>query len=130
MTESLMAFAVAIGLLYLARSVATGVMPSVVRLVERILHRLGGNLFSAVVTAPYRRFGLWGLLCGSSIGISILGAVVMFMALAQAETGGAATGLITMLVFAALAVGFWLVSRWAARRRYTPRPLPTRRRWR
>ncbi len=130
MTESLMAFAVAIGLLYVARSVATGVMPGVARLAERTLRRLARKLLSVVVTAPYRRFGLWGLLCGSSVGVSTLGGILMFVALAQGQTGGAATGFITMLVFAALAVGFWLVSRWAARRRYTPRPLPTRRRWR
>lgn len=101
--------------------------PLPTRLITRLLARLWRNLFTVVWRLPMQRLGclttLWLWLIGFA-GCATVGSCSM-MPVAPHATSGL---FLCVLMLWALVVLGWYVLRYLARRRYTPRALPTRRR--
>lgn len=107
----------------LTQAVTGDFMRPITRLVRTMLRRIG----AAVWTNPMRRHGflktLWLWLVGFAAGLS----VCCLGILPITPAGAVGLGGVVICVWAVVVLGWWIM-RWWARRRYTPRPLHTRRR--
>jgi hypothetical protein len=126
--DSFPAIIVAMTLLILMRLVSQGLIPGPVRLVERLMNRVVSFTGQVVWSMPRRVFGLVGVVWLTLIGFAVLASVATLIAIAGGNAIGAIGGLVVSIILWALVVGAWYLVRAVARRRYTPRQLPTRRR--
>jgi hypothetical protein len=107
----------------LTDAVTGDVFRPVVRLTRTMLRRITGLVW----TNPMRRHGflktvwLWLLVLAVSLSLCCLGVVPV------APAGAVGFGGVLVFLWGFVVLGWW-VMRWWARRRYTPRPLHTRRR--
>lgn len=126
--DSFLLLAVVFGLVWLARSVCLNAAPGPARLVERLLSRLASSVGQVVWGVPMRRFGFIGVVWLALIGFAVLTSVATLAAIGSGNPIGAIGGLFLSVILWTLVVGAWYLARALARRRYTPRPLPTRQR--
>ena len=127
-SDSFLMLAVVFGLLWLARLVCLGAAPGPLRFVERLASRLASSVGQVVWSIPMRRFGFIGVCWFVLIGCAVLVTVATLVAICCGDVVAAIGHLIASVILWAMVVGTWYLTRFLARRRYTPRPLPTRRR--
>lgn len=128
--DSLITLAALLGFLWLARWMMVCAAPGPVRFVERLLRHLGSLLLQLISLTPLRRFGGMPVAWFWLVAFALLTGMATLTALCGGNGGAAVAGLGVSLVLWGLVVGSWYLERALARRRYTPRPLPTRQRGR
>lgn len=126
--DCLLALAVAFGFLWLIRVASLQVFPGPVRLLERLLRQLASAVWEVVWGMPTRRFGFIGVVWLVLIGFAVLTSVATLAAISEGSVIAAIGCLALSVVTWGMVVGTWHAARFVARRRYTPQPLPTRRR--
>jgi hypothetical protein len=98
------------------------------RLAERLMSRLASFIGQIVWGIPMRRCGFIGVVWLLLIGFAALVSVATLAAIGGGNGIAAVGGLALSIVLWGLVVSGWYLARFVARRRYTPQPLPTRRR--
>jgi hypothetical protein len=126
--ESIGSMVIVLSLVWLMRAACLDVFPGPTAFLERMLRRLASSIWELIWIMPVRgmlpRRTLWAFL----IFLAVSTSAGMAVSVANGDTRMALFSIILSVATWGFVVAFWYLVRLIARRRYTPRPLPTRRR--
>jgi hypothetical protein len=112
------------------RYVHQKMFPNLTRAVEGALRKMVSLLFHSLIKKPMKRFGFAKTVWFWCVLLFVVFIIQALSAFNNGDNGAASSLMVLVLLLGSLIVGGWFLWRCLARRIYTPRALPVRRRFR
>lgn len=112
------------------RYVHQKMFPNLTRAVEGTMRKILSLLYHSLIKKPIKKYGFAKTAWFWCVLLFVVFIIQALSAFNNGDNRAAASLLVLVLLLGSLIVGGWFLWRYSARRMYTPRALPVRRRFR